>query len=498
MIFTSRSCAIAFLGFIVLNTQLHGGTASSADTFSDSPAENDTVKSVANRIQVGAVSGALTIDGKMSDEFWQAADILSLNNAEAEAFGEGGDVRVAVRGKYLVLGASMPEKERLVARSVGINSPWEREDLVAWRLKYQSPLNGRTYFVTLAVNPLGAINLYAGDSHYYGSVGGDVVNSMKRLIAVHGAVDVPGDEFVNATGSRLDWVKDIISAASIGRNEWSAEVALPLKQIGQIVFMSIERVRAARPNAPELSWYWPARDVRGFLELSEPDTEPDPVHVPTVLPQNAVVEKSNVTETQLAREISTLPRQAWNKEEQKSLDVTGMLRRSLQSRVATFAEEEKIAWKKVNTIHDWEGFRDQRLVALKEWLGPFPERTPLRTRVTRTSNFGDGFVIENIVFESRAHLAVTANLYLPEKVSGKIPAVVVVHAHHAPKVQVELQDLGMTWARSGTDVLIMDQINGGERSQTQPWARESYHGRYTTGNQLYLAGESLIKWMAWD
>ncbi|MGC1243750.1 MAG: acetylxylan esterase, partial [Chryseosolibacter sp.] len=89
-------------------------------------------------------------------------------------------------------------------------------------------------------------------------------------------------------------------------------------------------------------------------------------------------------------------------------------------------------------------------------------------------------------------------LYLPEKVSGKIPAVVVVHAHHAPKVQVELQDLGMTLARSGTAVLIMDQINGGERSQTQPWARESYHGRYTTGNQLYLAGESLIKWMAWD
>jgi len=44
----------------------------------------------------------------------------------------------------------------------------------------------------------------------------------------------------------------------------------------------------------------------------------------------------------------------------------------------------------------------------------------------------------------------------------------------------------------------MDQICAGERSQSQPWYRESSYGRYATGNQLYLAGENLIKWMAWD
>src|SRR2546427_12989560 len=56
----------------------------------------------------------------------------------------------------------------------------------------------------------------------------------------------------------------------------------------------------------------------------------------------------------------------------------------------------------------------------------------------------------------------------------------------------------MTWARAGTAVLVMDQLCAGERSQSQPWPRESYYGRYALGNQLLLAGESLMKWMVWD
>ena len=200
----------------------------------------------------------------------------------------------------------------------------------------------------------------------------------------------------------------------------------------------------------------------------------------------------------MAKEVAALPKQAWTKEEQKSLGISSMLGKSIQSRIAGFAEEEKLAWREVRTVADWERFRDKRLTAMRNWIGPLPERTPLRPTITRRSNYGDGFVIENIVYESRPNFIVTANLYLPEKPSGKIPAIVVVHSHHAPKTQSELQDMGMTWARSGTAVLVMDQICAGERTQTQPWSRESDYGRYAIGNQLYLAGESLIKWMAWD
>jgi cephalosporin-C deacetylase-like acetyl esterase len=44
----------------------------------------------------------------------------------------------------------------------------------------------------------------------------------------------------------------------------------------------------------------------------------------------------------------------------------------------------------------------------------------------------------------------------------------------------------------------MDQIGHGERIQNYSWNREAYHSRYMMGMQLYLAGESLVKWMVWD
>ncbi|MBL7735738.1 MAG: acetylxylan esterase, partial [Chitinophagaceae bacterium] len=277
------------------------------------------------------------------------------------------------------------------------------------------------------------------------------------------------------------------------------ELALPLEQFTEVGFMSLERVRAPRPDMPELSWYWPAENVRGHYKITGANRESSPAYTPTVLPKNLVDEKPVAPAGSLAKEIAELPKWAWTESERKSLGVTAMWDKSIQSRRAAFAEKEKLDWRKVNTLKDWEAFRSKRIAAFENWIGAMPERTPLKETITRRLNYGDGFVIENIVFESRPNFLVTANLYLPEKPTGKIPAVVLIHAHHAPKTQLELQDMGMTWARAGVAVLVMDQINGGERSQSQPrWARESYFGRYATGNQLYLAGESLIKWMSWD
>ena len=484
---------ILFIGFITLNFHLKDAKAQ----FGYRTEIKDSLPANSNTFNIPAVSGALTIDGKLDDEFWHSALILSLKNPDIGLPVDGGEVRIAARGNYLCLSAMIPDSDRLVARSTGINPTWEREDLIAWRLKYQSPISRKTVFVTLAVNPFGAVSLFAGDSHYYGSVGEDVINSKKRIVGINGAI-ITGSDFENSTGTPLKWVNDILSSVVIGQNEWTAELALPLEQFGPIGFMSIQRVRAPRPNSSELSWYWPAANERAYYKLSTGKIELNPIYKPASLPVNQIIKDSKIKGSLLAMEVASLPKYAWTNEEQKSLGVATMLEKSIRSRMARIAGEEKLAWSKVRTIDDWERFRDKRLGELHDWIGPMPERTPLRPTVTRRTDFGDGFVIENIIYESRPHFIVTANLYLPEHPSGKIPAIVVVHALHAPKTQLELQDLGMTWARSGTAVLIMDQINAGERSQSQPWARESYFGRYATGNQLYLAGESLIKWMVWD
>jgi len=477
------------IGLITLNAHLHSNNPLLENRFVLKAESPDSLPAITTTLNIPAVIGPLTIDGKLDDAFWQSARTLSLTNRGIDYFGKGGEVRIAVRGDYLCLSTQIPESDRLVAYSTGINPSWWREDMMVWRFRFQSPINHQERSVTLAVNPLGAYSLFSGDYLYnHGNIRGSLGND-------YGSMSV---DLVNSIATPLKWAGDIHVAAVIGQTGWTVELILPLEQFNQIGFMSIERVRVPRPNVPELCWYWPAPNESADYELSGRNSEPPPILQFITLSQNLVIKAQESLGNSLAKEVAGLPKQVWTKEEQRSLGISAMLEKNIRSRIAGFTEEEKVAWCKIGTVADWERFRDKRLAAMRKWIGPMPERTPLRPTITRQSNYGDGFIIENIVYESRPNFIVTANLYLPEYPSGKIPVIVVVHSHHAPKTNYELQDMGMTWARSGTAVLVMDQICAGERTQSQPWPRESYYGRYATGNQLYLAGESLIKWMAWD
>jgi dienelactone hydrolase len=186
-----------------------------------------------------------------------------------------------------------------------------------------------------------------------------------------------------------------------------------------------------------------------------------------------------------------------------------MLADDARARRDTVNRRESRAWNEVNDRAGWERFRDVRIRALRESLGTFPAPPKdLKVRVTRTLE-GDGYRIDNLVFESRPGLFVTANLYRPEEPLGALPGILICHSHHAPKTQGELQDMGMAWARSGCLVLVMDLPGHGER-RTHPFVeagdyprpfrvgRQDYFFRYNTGIQLALAGESLIGWIVWD
>ena len=122
---------------------------------------------------------------------------------------------------------------------------------------------------------------------------------------------------------------------------------------------------------------------------------------------------------------------------------------------------------------------------------------------------GEGFQIQNVVYESRPGLVVTANLYVPDPPRESMPGILLAHSHHNPKTEGELQDMGMTWARAGCYVLVPDHLGHGERRQhpfvsaadfDRPFqvGRQDYYFRYDTSLQLYLVGESLMGWMAHD
>lgn len=329
-------------------------------------------------------------------------------------------------------------------------------------------VSGSSY-VKYAVNPLG----YAQDAN--GFSGGP------RISRPH-----------------VEWNSPVHSFARQRRDEWIARLDLPLDFIAETLDelppiqnwrILLTRHRPSRAGEPtettvlpvtqSVTPYCPSR----YRRLALVDQAPSQLHA-----HQAPVPASS---------LAFAPSRVFSPEERKQMALSDMLDKDIRDRTLTILQAEKRSWEQVHMLAEWEAFRDQRLKALSASIGEWPERQPLRTRIISEFH-GDGYDRQNLVYQTRPGFWVTANLYLPSTAKERIPGIVIVHSLHAPKTQFELQDMGTMWAREGCAVLVMDQVGYGERQEGYPWAREAYHSRYITGMQLYLVGESLMKWMAWD
>ncbi len=197
------------------------------------------------------------------------------------------------------------------------------------------------------------------------------------------------------------------------------------------------------------------------------------------------------------------------KDDARTKDLPRMLGADLKPRMQDANLRESKAFAAITTKAAWTPYRDARIQALRESLGTFPE-APKNMTVKITKELeGEGYRIHNILYESRPGIWVSANLYLPAKPVEKMPGIIIAHAHHTPKMDGELQDMGMTWARSGVAVLVPDQFGYGERRLHEfrtakdfdkPYriGRQDYWFRYNSNLHLSAIGDSLMGWMAWD
>ncbi|MBL8796229.1 MAG: acetylxylan esterase [Planctomycetia bacterium] len=209
-----------------------------------------------------------------------------------------------------------------------------------------------------------------------------------------------------------------------------------------------------------------------------------------------------------AARLAQLDAAAFSPEAAQEKRLAGMVEREVRGRLHAALQREANAFAQLKGRADWERFRDARLQALRESLGPLPERGELKVKVARTFQ-GDGYMRDDLVYESRPGLCVTANLYYPAKAPAKMPGLLIVHGFHQPKQQGELQDMGVNWARLGCQVLVMDVLCHGERQQ-HPFIdaskypgkfnvpRQDYYSRANAETQLFLCGESLMGWMVQD
>jgi hypothetical protein len=303
-------------------------------------------------------------------------------------------------------------------------------------------------------------------------------------------------------GERLSRAREWNSGARVAaRREaggWTVRLDIPLEPVAKILGedeiptewrVLFRRVRRPRPDEPE---------EESELPVTQSDT---PLCTPRyrrlklaeVPPSTLIPSPSRAVPSGLA----ALDARVLSPEERKKLSVASMLEDQLAAEFRRMSDTVRLDWDQVNTRTEWEHYRDVRISALKASLGEFPPRTPLQTRITKEFE-GNGYRRQDLIFQSWPGMWVTANLYLPARPPFSMPGILIVHSHHRPRSQAELQDMGILWARANCAVLIMDQIGHGERLQNYPWNREAYHSRYVMGMQLYLAGESLLKWMVWD
>lgn len=141
---------------------------------------------------------------------------------------------------------------------------------------------------------------------------------------------------------------------------------------------------------------------------------------------------------------------------------------------------------------------------IQKSFGPFPEKTPLKPRITGALE-RDGYRVEKVIFESRPDFPVTANLYVPKGRKFPLPGVVGSCGHSLNgKAEKAYQSFCQGLVRQGYVVLIFDPIGQGERLQyehshdgevpVRPGVGEHIHA----GNQQFLVDEFFGSWRAWD
>jgi dienelactone hydrolase len=124
----------------------------------------------------------------------------------------------------------------------------------------------------------------------------------------------------------------------------------------------------------------------------------------------------------------------------------------------------------VKSLEDWQAKRKVYREQLFEMLGldPLPEKTDLKPVITGKIEH-EQFTVENLYFQSRPGLYVTANLYIPKGLEKPAPTILYVCGHGNVKKdgvsygsKVSYQHHPAWFARHGYVCLIIDTLQLGE------------------------------------
>lgn len=185
-------------------------------------------------------------------------------------------------------------------------------------------------------------------------------------------------------------------------------------------------------------------------------------------------------------------------------DVQNSLYHHLSSVAERQLDRREAAVGPLRSRTDWRRRQDEVREDLRDLIGPFPERSPLRARIVDTVGRAD-YRIEHLIYESVPNFHVTGSLFVPDGIDEPRPAVLYLSGHSSEAYRSETyQHVILNLVQKGFVVLAIDPIGQGERFQyVEPETGASAVGGPTNqhsyvGAQAFLTGRSPAWIFAWD
>ncbi len=192
---------------------------------------------------------------------------------------------------------------------------------------------------------------------------------------------------------------------------------------------------------------------------------------------------------------------------QESFQVTGGLGRMLHEYLTQIAkrqwEERTRRVSQIRTPKELEERQAFIRTKVLEELGGFPtEKAPLNPRVTLTLK-REGYLVENLIYESFPNYFVTANVYVPVGAKAPYPAVIIT-AGHSANGKAFYQQVPIALAKRGILAMAFDPMGQGERleyydpdlGRSRVGAAVPEHNM--AGLQCLLTGTNFARYEIWD
>lgn len=156
----------------------------------------------------------------------------------------------------------------------------------------------------------------------------------------------------------------------------------------------------------------------------------------------------------------------------------------------------------LRSLADWQKRQEWLRKTIKDVTGPFPPKSPLNAKITRTI-IKEGFKVEHIVYEAQPGFYVTSSMFIPDGLKGKAP-VVIYCSGHSDNGYRAYQTQILNLVKKGFIVFAFDPVNQGERLEyydpqtNKPKSGGSDGWHSYGGAQALITGNSQIMYMMWD